>query len=263
LLLVGEPDFRDQIQFLRYANEISRRGAIVDVLVSPELASIAATVPGVRRALTSASATDRGWDFWCYLMSVPDRLGFSLEDIGSLVPDFRVDPSMVRVMGERLGRQQGIRVGLVWAGNPRKRQRLANLTVRSRSIPLRAMSPLFAVPGVEWFSLQVGEQSAHETSDKRPPSAMAGVKDLLDTAAVMANMDLIVSVDSSPAHLAGALGKKVWLLSRSDNGWRWLLDRDDSPRYPSMRMYRQARAFDWDPVIERVPADLRQFVEST
>ena len=153
-------------------------------------------------------------------------------------------------------------VGLVWAGAPRPADRQANAVDRRRSLPLSALAPLSGVPDVQFVSLQKGPAASQAPA----PSGFdlldltAGLQDFTDTAALIANLDLVISVDTSVAHLAGALGRPVWLLSRFDGCWRWLLDRDDSPWYPSLRLFRQPQPGDWPSVIVAVRRALKDWV---
>jgi hypothetical protein len=148
-------------------------------------------------------------------------------------------------------------VGLVWSGA----ERIGRRVNRERSVPLADFLPLARLPGVQLYSLQ---------KDFRPDAAMAalgvidlmaGVENFAETAARVAHLDLVISVDTSTAHLAAAMGKPVWLLSRHNGCWRWLTQRTDSPWYPSLRVYRQERPRDWTPVIAQVAADLRNLAE--
>jgi len=157
----------------------------------------------------------------------------------------------------------GRRIGLVWAGHSRDLQPHAVALDRRRSVRLADMAPLAAVPGCSFVSLQLGPPAAQLNE---PPAGLVvlGVPqwlhDFADTAALVANLDLVIAVDTAVAHLAGALGKPVWLLNRFDTCWRWLLERDDSPWYPSLRQFRQAGQGDWTDVMERVAGALGEFI---
>lgn len=157
----------------------------------------------------------------------------------------------------------GLRVGLVWSGDPRPNNPVQSAMDRRRSIRLADLAPLAEVPGVVFVSLQKGAPAAQAAD---PPAGMvvhdwtAELEDFDATAALMTALDLVISVDTAPAHLAGALGRPVWLLNRFDTDFRWLLGRDDSPWYPTMRQFRQARSGDWEEVIARVAVALRERV---
>lgn len=156
------------------------------------------------------------------------------------------------------------RVGLVWAGDPRKRLPNAHLIDRQRSVTFDILAPLFDVAECEFVSLQKGEDAVAQLRNSplrhRVIDWSGDFHDFSDTAALIDNLDLVIAVDTSVAHLAGALGKPMWLLNRYNTCWRWLLDRDDSPWYPSLRQFRQDKTRKWDPVIARVAAALRDYV---
>ena len=155
----------------------------------------------------------------------------------------------------------GLRVGLVWAGSLHTDHAVTHLMDRRRSIGLAGCAPLADVAGVHLISLQK-DAPAVVPQGMTLVDPMGSVEDFADTAAVVANLDLVISVDTAVAHLAGALGRPVWLLSRYDGCWRWLCSRDDSPWYPRMRIYRQQQPHDWGGVVDRVRGDLVALVRS-
>jgi hypothetical protein len=172
-------------------------------------------------------------------MSLPLIFRTRLDTIPSAVP-YVMTPEPSRRPGRRR------KVGLVWAGNP-------SLPADARrSLPFEALAPLLAVPGVEFVSLQY----------RNVPAPLSGgiekCLDVMDTAMLVAQMDLVIAVDTAIAHLAGALGKPVWLLNRYESEWRWMLRREDSPWYPTLRIFRQPAPGDWAPVLERVAQCLRE-----
>ncbi len=175
-------------------------------------------------------------------------------------------PSEVERWKLRVGKDTGLRVGLVWAGDSREFHVDSNRTDRIRSMSLADFAPLAEVDGVRFFSVQKGRPAMQA---KTPPQRMRSADytdeftDFADTAAFVSNLDLVITVDTSVAHLAGGLGVPTWMLSRYNGCWRWLLDRDDSPWYPSLRIFRQARRGDWHEVVERVAAALAERVESS
>ena len=144
---------------------------------------------------------------------------------------------------------------MAWAGSPRKQLLAAAATDRRRSIAPDRLAPLFELPGLHFFSLQKDGPAAPEHFPLI--DFMAEMEDFADTAALIANLDLIISVDTSVVHLAAALGKPVWMLDRFDPCWRWLVGRRDSPWYPGLRLYRQPKPGDWDSVVAEVARDLR------
>ena len=254
ILLVKEQGLGDQIQFLRYVPMLAALGAEVDVLLDPSLLRLASTVPGIARVLDTPPNYS-GYDYWSFLMSVPHRLGTQLDSIPDNVPYLAAEPDAVSAWGKDIGgfAQGRRRVGLAWSGSP------AHINNRNRSIPLQALAPLAQVEGLALVILQqdaIPEALAHVFRDTEVLLAGEQCKDFAGTAAAIMNLDLVISVDTAVAHLAGALGRPVWTLLPCNRDWRWLLARDDSPWYPSMRLYRQREYGQWDDVIACAARDL-------
>jgi tetratricopeptide (TPR) repeat protein len=274
ILLWGEQGFGDMLQFCRFAPLVAALCAPGDsagdaatavnvVLEMPSaLARLIRTMPGPQRIVAQNEPLPE-FDVHCPLLSLPLALGTTLETIPAAIPYLAADPDQALAWRIRLAAVPGLRVGLVWAGNPRTAQRALAAIDRRRSLPLSRMAPLGAVPGVTFVSLQKGHRADEA---KTPPRGMElydwtdELWDFADTAALIAGLDLVIGVDTSVVHLAGALGKPVWVLNRYDACWRWLYGRTDSPWYPTMRLFRQARFGDWDGVIAEVQAALRQLV---
>jgi tetratricopeptide (TPR) repeat protein len=254
VILADEQGFGDAIQFVRFAQALRSRCARVILHTSPELASLLATAPGVDQVVVRGQPLPRA-DAWVPMMSLPLELGFDERTVGADFPYLRPDPVSSSLWKRGLEAPQALRVGLVWAGDPR------HALDRARSVPWRALGPLTRVPGVAWVSLQKGKGAADLPrlieSGWTIRDAGASCKTFADTAAVMAALDLVITVDTAPAHLAGALGVPVWILNHAVPEWRWMVGRSDSPWYPSARLYRQTRAGEWADVLERVTADLR------
>jgi tetratricopeptide (TPR) repeat protein len=247
VLLVREQGFGDQFQFLRYARVLAERGAIVDVCVRAPLLDIAQRVPGVRRAWTGTPGGD--YDFWISLMSAPSVIGTEVQTIPAAVPYLFADPGKMAHWRGRLDETVGAqpKIGLVWAGSPT----FGN--DRYRSMPLAALAPLTALTGVAWLNLQKGAahaQLATLPAATRPLDFTADLNDFSDTAALIANLDLVITVDTAVAHLTGALGKPLWVMLPANSDWRWLEHRSDSPWYPTARLFRQTTLGDWAPVVE-------------
>ena len=255
ILLYGEQGFGDMVQFARYATPVAAAGAKVVLAVAPELIGLLSSIPGIS-ALAPLNGPLPDCDYHAALMSCPHILGTLPGD----APYIAAAPDRVAVWAERLKPLPGPRVGLVWAGSPRlNRPALARIDAQ-RSLPLAKLSPLLALPGVTTVSLQKGEaakQIAGLPEQLRPIDPMEEVSDFAETAAIIANLDLVISVDTAVAHVAGALGRPVWILSRHDGCWRWLEGRDDSPWYPTARLFHQTRPNEWDEVVERVAAAVR------
>jgi tetratricopeptide (TPR) repeat protein len=247
LLLVGEQGHGDQLQFVRYAAVLERMGASVDVLVPGNIAELVGGVRGVRRVLVEKPR--HGYDFWTPMMSVPYHVAGIEPGVPAEVPYLRVSGARLRDWPQRVadlgeGRR---RVGVVWAGSPT----FAN--DRFRSMPLAALGGLADVPGIAWFSLQKGPARAQlEGAALALHDLTEQIQDFADTAALIEQLDLVITVDTSVAHLAGALGKPVWVLLPANYDWRWMLDRNDSPWYPTMRLFKQTSLGDWSTVAAAV-----------
>jgi hypothetical protein len=255
LLLHAEQGLGDTLQFCRYAPLAAARARVVLEVQAP-LARLLSSLPGVSQVIARGEALP-AFDAQAPLLSLPRAFGTTIETVPARVPYLAADPDQAAAWGRRLAALPGLKVGLCWAGEPRAGfPELAAIDAR-RSISLAALAPLAKVAGVSFVSLQKGAPAA-QAADPPPPMALfdytAELADFADTAALVENLDLVISVDTSVAHLAGAMARPVWLLNRFDTCWRWLLDRQDSPWYPTLRLFRQTTPGDWTSVI----ADLRQ-----
>ena len=248
ILLHAEQGFGDTIQFLRYVPMVAKLGAHILLEVHPELRRL------VESSAHGVQVISRGdplpeFDWQCPLLSLPLAFGTELQNIPSAVPYLRVVWTPPNWLQKEC--PTDLHVGLVWAGGA------INVIDGERSLSLKALSSLWQVKGVSLYSLQRGPVSMEADSI---PLRFAGTApqtgDFADTAAAISHLDLIVSVDTSVAHLAGALGKPVWILLPVRSDWRWLKDRKDSPWYPSARLFRQSDEGDWAPVIAMLVAEL-------
>ncbi len=259
ILLHDEQGLGDAIQFARYAPLLARHGARVIVECDDALARLLATLPGVA-TVVGRSAPTPTHDVHAALMSLPHLLGTTLATVPSEVPYLAAEPSLVERWRDRLGSARAdLRVGLVWAGNPDLRDD------PKRSPGLEPLLPLLDLPSVAFVSLQKGGGRADlERLGDRIPVGFHdvgdGLEDLADTAAVVTQLDLVIAVDSAVAHLAGALGRAVWTMVRAESEWRWMLERTDTPWYPTMRLFRQRRAGDWSDVVAALRTALQQVV---
>lgn len=253
IVLMAEQGFGDTIQFCRYCKVLADAGAKVVLVCQPELKSLMTGLPGVAHL---AAGNDRvvRFDLSAPLMSVPRLLRTGLQSIPSQVPYLHADESKRAMWRERFSAHTGTRkIGLVWAGRP------THLNDANRSIKLTDFLPLAALQGVTWFSLQKGPAAEQLKSPPFPMVDLANeLQDFSDTAAAIAELDLVISVDTAVVHLAGALGKPVWNLLPHVPDWRWLLHRDDSPWYPTMRLFRQLTPGDWGKVMQAVSGALPQ-----
>jgi tetratricopeptide (TPR) repeat protein len=250
ILLYAEQGFGDAIQFVRYALKLRERGAEVVLQCAPELKPLFAQMPGILAVLGYDEPPPR-FDQCCPLLGLPRLFGTTLEGIPADIPYLRAEPRKIQRWRDTLALDAAVaHVGLVWAGR-----------AASRTLRLEQLAPLGTIPRVVFHSLQKGS-AADEAA--RTPHGMklvdwsAQLRDFSDTAALIANLDLVVSVDTAVAHLAGAIGKPVWTLTPFPPEWRWLLDRTDSPWYPSMRLFRQRRLNDWTAVIAELAQALRE-----
>lgn len=252
LLVWHEQGLGDTVQFVRYAKLCRERAEQVLVLCPDELIALVRSCPFVDDACASVIRGD--FDEHVSLMSLPHVFGTTLETIPAPVPYLFADATRAAGWAQRMPDHKP-RVGLVWAGNFRKTQLRFHPIDRGRSLSLRAMRPWLAIPDIAFYSLQKGD-AAGEARNSGIIDFMDEVHDLADTAAIIANLDLVISVDTSVAHVAGAMGKPVWVLSRLDACWRWLRNRPDSPWYPTARVFGQTARGDWGSVITRIGDEL-------
>lgn len=254
LAIVGEQGAGDQIQFARFAGEAADLGAEVVVYCNtPSLKRLMESVPGVTKVCAPGEPFI-SYDYWVAMLSLPRLLGIEGDRLAPRIPYLFPDASACRRWSECLADIPGLRVGLVWAGNPAYGRKGGGLD-RRRSLTLEAMAPFWNVTGIAFYSLQKGQprdQLADFSKSRLITDYSEEWNDFADTAAFISALDLVISVDTSVAHLAGGLGKPVWILSRHDACWRWLENREDSPWYPTARIFRQAPAEGWGPVVERV-----------
>ena len=262
ILLHGEQGFGDMLQFCRYSTLLAELGATVILLVPGPLKSLLASADGVARCVGPTEALPE-FDYHCPLMSLPLAFNSTLNSLPAQVPYLRGNAEKTLRWKEKLGPRRKPRIGLVWSGGVRPNQPDLWHVNRRRNIPLATLAVLLR-PDMEFYSLQKGELAEAElrefaVKNSGAPELIAltdELRDFSDTAALVANLDLIVTVDTAMAHLAAALGKPVWILNRFDACWRWLVDRSDSPWYPTVKLYRQRRPGDWEGVMRQVAADL-------
>jgi tetratricopeptide (TPR) repeat protein len=264
LFIWWEQGLGDTLQFCRYAKLAEAKGAKVVLSVQQPLHGL---LKGLSPAIEIIGQADapRRYDYHCPLLSLPLAFGTTLETIPAPVPYLAVDPEKSARWKRKLGEKKNVRVGLVWSGGFRPDQPKVWSLNERRNIPLAKLAQLMH-PDIEFYSLQKGEPAAQLAELGRGHRDQPAIIDLTselndfaDTAALVDNLDLVISVDTSTTHLAGAMGKPVWILNRFAACWRWLLERTDSPWYPTARLYRQPQAGDWDDVVRRVRADLRDW----
>jgi tetratricopeptide (TPR) repeat protein len=262
VLLHAEQGLGDTLQFCRYAQSVAELGAVVILEVPASLKSLLTTLRGVAHVFATGDALP-AFDFHCSLMSLPRALRATASSIPARIPYLGSDPKKLRFWREKIGAPARRRVGLVWSGGFRPDQPELWSVHNRRNIPLAKLASL-QHPDIEFFSVQKGQPAESELDalvaqrwDGPPITNLTHLlHDFSDTAALIEQLDLLITVDTATAHLAGALGKPVWILNRHDTCWRWLLDRSDSPWYPTATLYRQERPGDWDGVVDRVRRDL-------
>jgi len=266
ILLHDEQGQGDTIHFVRYVSMVAervgaRRGGRVVLGCQPSLARLLAQVPGVDEVIAGASPLPQ-FDVHCRMLTLPQVFGTDLTTIPAPIPYLRADPALSQTWAQKMGAQKmgaraagaEIRVGLTWAGSS------GYAHDYKRSLVLSQLAPLAEISGLSLYSIQKGPGA-----DQAAPAGMklidltADLNDFADTAALIDNLDLVISVDTSVAHLAGAMGKPTWILLPYSPDWRWMLGREDSPWYPTARLIRQAAPGDWTPVVARVVEALKDF----
>jgi tetratricopeptide (TPR) repeat protein len=253
LLLYAEQGFGDTLQFCRYVALVAAQHRVVLEVQRP-LVPLLAGLPGIEQIVAQGDPLP-DFDLRCPLLSLPRLCGTTLHTIPTQIPYVAVDPVRAEHWRARTADLVGLKVGLVWAGNPGM---AAN---RRRSIDLAQLAPFAKVPGVSFVSLQKGSPAAQA---RTPGAGMViydwteELNDFADTAALIDTLDLVIGVDTAVIHLTGALGKPVWLLNRFDCCWRWLRARDDSPWYPTLRQFRQPNPGEWKEAIAAAAAALAE-----
>jgi hypothetical protein len=259
LLVHCEQGFGDSIQFVRYLPMVKKRGGEVILEAPGPLMSLFRTLPGVDRIrrLEPGSPTGADFDLYAPLLSLPGIFQTRPASIPGQVPYLFADP----VKASRWQDQNAVgkfRVGVVWAGSK------VHVNDGRRSCPLEHFKVLAAIPHLQLYSLQA-EASVVEIGSCGFPDAVIHrgdqLEDFSDTAAAISNLDLLITVDTAAAHLAGAMGHRVWLLLPYVSDWRWFTDRSDSPWYPSMRLFRQRAPGDWPSVFEQISEALHQILD--
>jgi tetratricopeptide (TPR) repeat protein len=260
LLLHAAEGFGDTLQYCRYAPLAKSLGARVILEVQPGLKRLLGSLQGVDH-IVEPGKLDESYDFHCPMLSLPLAFRSTLVSLPRETAYLGADPDGVSHWADRLGTAPELRVGIAWQGNPKAERNLAC----GRSIPLAYYSGLAAVPGVRLISLQKGDGASQLESvdfgDQVWDFAAeldTGPDAFVDTAALMKNLDVVITSDTSIAHLAGALGVPVWVALHFTPDWRWMIERSDSPWYPSMRLFRQPAPGNWQAVIEELARELQQ-----
>jgi tetratricopeptide (TPR) repeat protein len=264
ILLQAEQGFGDTIQFIRYAPLVKACGGRVVVACQPHLKRLLETVGSIDRVVVPGEEEIPEFQVYALLMSLPHLLGTTLETIPHQIPYLSVPAATTHMLEIPPGTH--LKVGLVWASGYRTEHKQLTKLYERKSCPPSLYARLLDIPAISFYSLQFGRDVAdvmsfnergklHDLSSK--------IKDFADTAAFIEQLDLVISVDTAVAHLAGALGKPVWVLLSYTADWRWLLKRDDSPWYPTMQLFRQSSPEDWQGVVEQVITSLKQIISGT
>jgi hypothetical protein len=256
ILLYAEQGLGDAIQFVRYATWLARDGARVLIRCAEPLRPLLATVEGVAQVLRENEPLPR-YDAHLPLLSLPRAFGTSLESIPADVPYIVPADDTRRATREVLASlRQPLKAGIAWAGSK------AHSNDRNRSCALATLAPLLDLPDIAWFSLQHGDAARQidAIAATSRPVPLAADATLEDTAALIAELDLVISVDTSIAHLAGAMARPCWVLLPFAPDWRWMLRRADSPWYPTLRLFRQPRPREWAPVVSMIAVELTALV---
>lgn len=260
IVVFSEQGLGDAIQFVRFVPQLADMGARVTFLCHPTLIRLFGNFAAAGIELIASCRGDRRFDYQCALMSLPERFGTTITSVPNAVPYLFAEPDLVEKWRKHIG-DEGFRIGICWQGNP------AGQVDKGRSIPLRHFESIAAIRGARLISLQrshgleqLGQLPAGMQVETLGPFD-AGSDAFIDTAAIMQNLDLVVTSDTSVAHLAGALGRPVWVALKHTPDWRWMLKRSDSPWYPSMRLFRQQRRGDWAGVFAEI-ADVLQKMRS-
>ena len=259
ILIHAEQGLGDTLQFCRYIPMLAARGASVVFEVQKPVYNLLLGLEGVAQ-LVPNNLPPPPCDYHCPLLSLPLAFQTTLASIPAEIPYLQASAAKVQRWRERLGEKKRLRVGLVWCGG---RHELRPDLLKRRDLSFQQIARL-KLPEMDFYSLQKGKEAEAELvacralywPEENFHDLTHALVDFSDTAALVANLDLVVTVDTSTAHLAGALGKPVWILNRFDSCWRWLADRNDSPWYPTARLYRQTVPGEWSDVLERVRVDL-------
>jgi tetratricopeptide (TPR) repeat protein len=265
VLMVCEQGEGDKIQCIRFADWLHRQGATVDFLTPMSVARIMETVKSIRTVYFDREPAGR-YDFWTHALTIPEYMGLTVSMLPAIdFPYMTAAPkdvlhwrTRIEAMAPADRHLKRPRIGVVWAGRPEY------IWDRFRSIDLDMFRPLFEVPDTTWFSVQKGRcerESEALAAEFDIQTLGPSIEDFSDTLAILESLDLLITVDTSVAHLAGAAGRPVWVLVPAYVEWRWLAGRNDSPWYPSMRLFRQRELGNWGPVIDEVRDALREWFE--
>lgn len=254
ILIVTEQGFGDNIQFIRYLKLIKEKEMHIILECKKELINLFKSMPEIDEVIEKENNTipNINFDYYVHLMSLPKIFNTNLQTIPNEFPYIKADPTLSNKF-KKITNSNKFKIGIVWSGNPKQEDN------KKRSINPNHFYQLSDIPNIKLISLQKGEASKQLTN-KNILNLEKEIKDFADTSAIIENLDLIISVDTSVAHLAGAMNKPTWTLLTSIPSWQWLLNRKDSPWYPSMRLFRQKKQGSWNSVFNEVKDELRNIV---
>lgn len=256
ILVCQEQGLGDTIQFIRFVFGLHNAGGRVILQVNDNLAPLFAGSPVIDKII-DVNDTPTEFDYWTPIMSIPGLLGVTLQNLPHQLQYLAARKDLAQGWQERLGPKNRLRVGICWSGRP------DSWINRHKSMPFETMLGLIQRnPAVEWINLQVecSEEQAKILAENGVKNYPGFVRNFADSAALISHLDVVISVDTAVAHLAGALGRPTWIpLNWYGTDWRWLLKRDDSPWYPSARLFRQPKLGDWDTVVEKIHQYLSWF----
>lgn len=270
IFVYAEQGLGDTIQFSRYILPLVARGAKIVFQVQKPLLRLMQE-QRVFGHVTELGGIPAAFDEHCPLMSLPATMRTTIDTIPFGCEAYlRASAGETARWGKKLGARRLPRVGIVWQGAIRQMTADLRVTSDTRNVPIGLISEALDIPGIDFVSLQKGDPAESDLrglegtfwKTARLINAASDIGDFADTAGLIANLDLVISVDTATAHLAAALGKPTWILNRHETCWRWLLDRSDSPWYRSVKLYRQTAESNWRPVLERVAMDLRHWRDS-
>jgi tetratricopeptide (TPR) repeat protein len=264
ILIWSEQGLGDSIQFCRFLPKLAEMGAQITLATQTPLLELLSTLQGIHQVVDLTTTPKANYDAQIALLSLPylfqkENIPFPLT-----IPYLKTDPKKSLIWHNRLQSEKKLKVGLVWSGGVRFTETNDSFNNR-RNVPLELIARLRTIPSIQFYSLQKGELAETELMEKKSalwPSDnliifTAELKTFADTAALIENLDLVISVDTSTVHLAGALGKPVWLLNRFDSCWRWLIQQETSHWYPSARIFNQPNSGNWGAVLEQVAVQLK------
>ncbi|MHB8578573.1 MAG: tetratricopeptide repeat protein [Ignavibacteriaceae bacterium] len=255
-----EQGLGDTIQFVRFLSDLKKLGCYLIFEVDPLLVILFSNLNFIDKLVPRLSLDEPivDYDYQISLLSLPKLFRTTVEKIPSYTPYLQTDKNKVKHWNDKLAIEY-LKVGIAWAGNPN------HSSDKKRSVSLKCFEKIAGINSLKLFSLQIGEASKeiNEVNFDIKDLSSFGMNDFSDTAAVIANLDLVITVDTAVVHLAGAIGKETWLLLPYFPDWRWMLDRKDSPWYPSIKLFRQPNPGDWDSVFQNVMDELKDMVRLT